>query len=136
VDRVASYWVGIWRDRGDGLPSWSAGASGLLSEHRLPTQQEWDLERESRTLSASRRATLTSAHLAIDGTEAEALSKLDAQFGALFRTEDFKEGRKADSCIDPDRFACFMAKKAETRGPFVLVRCSVDRQVGSDSMVI
>ena len=35
-----------------------------------------------------------------------------------------------------DRFACFMAKKAETRGPFVLVRCSVDRQVGSDSMVI
>jgi hypothetical protein len=33
-------------------------------------------------------------------------------------------------------FACFMAKKMETRGPFVLVRCSVDRQVGSDSMVI
>jgi hypothetical protein len=27
---------------------------------------------------------LTSAHLAIDGTEAEALSKLDAHFGALF----------------------------------------------------
>ena len=34
------------------------------------------------------------------------------------------------------RFACFMAKKTETRSPFVLVRCSVDRQVGSDSMVI
>jgi conjugative relaxase-like TrwC/TraI family protein len=34
------------------------------------------------------------------------------------------------SCIDPDRFACFMAKKTETRSPFVLVRCSVDRQVG------
>jgi enoyl-CoA hydratase len=43
------------------------------------------------------KATLTSAHLAIDGTEAEALSKLDAQFGALFRTEDFKEGRKAEA---------------------------------------
>ena len=37
---------------------------------------------------------------------------------------------------DPDCFACFMAKKTETRSPFVLVRCSVDRQVGSDSMVI
>lgn len=33
----------------------------------------------------------------IDGAEAEALSKLDAQFGALFRTEDFKEGRKAEA---------------------------------------
>ena len=43
------------------------------------------------------KTTLTSAHLAIDGTEAEALSKLDAQFGALFRTEDFKEGRKAEA---------------------------------------
>ena len=28
MDRVASYWVGIWRDRGDGLPSWSAGGLG------------------------------------------------------------------------------------------------------------
>jgi hypothetical protein len=77
-------------------------------------------------------------HLVADIRVAAANTRFgqDAQFGALFRTEDFKEGRKADSCIDPDRFACFMAKKAETRGPFVLVRCSVDRQVGSDSMVI
>jgi hypothetical protein len=43
------------------------------------------------------KTTLTSAHLAIDGTEAEALSKLDTQFGALFRTEDFEEGRKAEA---------------------------------------
>jgi pyruvate/2-oxoglutarate dehydrogenase complex dihydrolipoamide dehydrogenase (E3) component len=26
---VASYWLGIWRDRGVGLPSSSAGGSGL-----------------------------------------------------------------------------------------------------------
>ena len=38
---------------------------------------------------------LASAHLAIDHTEEEALSKLDAQFGALFHTHDFLEGRKA-----------------------------------------
>jgi hypothetical protein len=25
---------------GDGLPSWSADGSGLLPQHRLPTQQE------------------------------------------------------------------------------------------------
>jgi hypothetical protein len=40
------------------------------------------------------------------------------------------------SCIGRDRFACFMAKKTDTGDPFVLVRCLVDRQVGSDSMVI
>src|SRR6266436_4722361 len=28
VERVASYSRGIWRERGDGLPSWSAGGSG------------------------------------------------------------------------------------------------------------
>jgi len=28
MDRVASYWLGIWRDRGVGLPSSSAGGSG------------------------------------------------------------------------------------------------------------
>jgi hypothetical protein len=35
-----SYWLGIWRDRGDGLPSWSAGGLGLLPQYRLPAQQE------------------------------------------------------------------------------------------------
>jgi enoyl-CoA hydratase len=43
------------------------------------------------------KTTLLSAHLAIDSTESEALSRLDAQYGALYRTEDFKEGRKAEA---------------------------------------
>jgi len=43
------------------------------------------------------KTTLASAHLAIDVTEEEALSKLDAQFGALFHTQDFLEGRKAEA---------------------------------------
>jgi enoyl-CoA hydratase len=41
--------------------------------------------------------TLASAHLAIDQTEEGALSRLDAQFGALFHTQDFLEGRKAEA---------------------------------------
>jgi enoyl-CoA hydratase/carnithine racemase len=40
---------------------------------------------------------LASAHLAIDPTEEEALSKLDAQFAALFHTQDFLEGEKAEA---------------------------------------
>jgi enoyl-CoA hydratase/carnithine racemase len=43
------------------------------------------------------KATLLSAHLAIDPAEADALSKLDAQFGALFHTRDFQEGRDAEA---------------------------------------
>jgi enoyl-CoA hydratase/carnithine racemase len=43
------------------------------------------------------KTSLASAHLAIDHTEEEALSELDAQFGALFHTQDFLEGRKADA---------------------------------------
>jgi enoyl-CoA hydratase/carnithine racemase len=43
------------------------------------------------------KTTLASAHLAIDSSQAEALSKLAAQYGALYRTEDFKEGRKAEA---------------------------------------
>jgi enoyl-CoA hydratase len=43
------------------------------------------------------RTTLASAHLAIDASQAEALSKLNAQYGALYRTEDFTEGRKAEA---------------------------------------
>src|SRR6516164_10387668 len=43
------------------------------------------------------KTTLASARLAIDATQAEALSKLSAQYGALYRTEDFKEGRTAEA---------------------------------------
>jgi enoyl-CoA hydratase len=43
------------------------------------------------------KTTLASAHLAIDQGEQEALSKLDAQFGALFHTQDFLEGQKAEA---------------------------------------
>jgi enoyl-CoA hydratase/carnithine racemase len=43
------------------------------------------------------KTTLASAHLAIDSLQAEALSKLTAQYGALYRTEDFKEGRRAEA---------------------------------------
>jgi enoyl-CoA hydratase len=43
------------------------------------------------------RATLASAHLAIDSSETEALSKLNAQYRALYGSEDFKEGRKAEA---------------------------------------
>jgi len=42
-------------------------------------------------------STLTSAHLAIDKSESEALASLDVQYGALYRTEDFIEGRKAEA---------------------------------------
>jgi enoyl-CoA hydratase len=51
-------------------------------------------------------ATRASAHLAIDVSEAEALSKLEAQYRALYSSEDFKEGRKAE---------------AEGRPPFIRV---------------
>src|SRR5271169_5994151 len=40
------------------------------------------------------KATLASAHLAIESSEGEALSKLEAQYRALYRTEDFKEVAK------------------------------------------
>jgi enoyl-CoA hydratase len=40
---------------------------------------------------------LASAHLAIDNPEANALSKLDSQYGALYHTQDFLEGRKAEA---------------------------------------
>jgi enoyl-CoA hydratase len=41
--------------------------------------------------------TLQSAHLSIDQSEAAAFAKLNEQFGGLFRTEDFIEGRKAEA---------------------------------------
>jgi enoyl-CoA hydratase len=43
------------------------------------------------------KTTLASAHLAIDSSQAEAMSQLNAQYGALYRTEDFKEGRAAEA---------------------------------------
>ena len=43
------------------------------------------------------RATLASAHLAIGSSETEALSKLEVQYRALYGSEDFKEGRKAEA---------------------------------------
>ncbi|KRR24360.1 enoyl-CoA hydratase-related protein [Bradyrhizobium retamae] len=43
------------------------------------------------------RTTLASAHLAIDGAENAAYRELDAQYGALYRTNDFLEGRKAEA---------------------------------------
>jgi enoyl-CoA hydratase len=43
------------------------------------------------------KTTLASAHLAVDPAADDALSKLDAQFGALFHTHDFLEGRKAEA---------------------------------------
>jgi enoyl-CoA hydratase/carnithine racemase len=43
------------------------------------------------------KATLASAHQVIDPAEADALSKLGAQYAALYRTEDFVEGRKAEA---------------------------------------
>lgn len=43
------------------------------------------------------KTSLASAHLAIDRSEEEAVSKLDSQFGALIHTQDFLEGRKAEA---------------------------------------
>ena len=43
------------------------------------------------------RATLASARQVIDPIEADALSKLGAQYSALYRTEDFVEGRRAEA---------------------------------------
>jgi enoyl-CoA hydratase len=53
------------------------------------------------------KTTLLSAHLAIDQTEEEALSRLDEQFGALFHTQDFLEGRKAEA---EDRKPVYLGK--------------------------
>jgi enoyl-CoA hydratase len=42
------------------------------------------------------RTSLASAHLAVDPAEDEALYKLTAQYRALFETQDFLEGRRAE----------------------------------------
>jgi enoyl-CoA hydratase/carnithine racemase len=43
------------------------------------------------------KATLAAAHQYVDPVEADALSKLGAQYSALYRTEDFVEGRRAEA---------------------------------------
>jgi 1,4-dihydroxy-2-naphthoyl-CoA synthase len=43
------------------------------------------------------KTTLESAHLSIDESEAAAFARLNEQFGGLFHTEDFIEGRKAEA---------------------------------------
>jgi enoyl-CoA hydratase len=43
------------------------------------------------------KTTLESAHLSIDESEAAAFAKLNGQFGGLFNTEDFIEGRNAEA---------------------------------------
>jgi len=43
------------------------------------------------------KTTLASAHLAVDASHADAMSKLNAQYGALYQTEDFKEGIAAEA---------------------------------------
>jgi enoyl-CoA hydratase len=50
------------------------------------------------------KATLASAHQYIDPVEAEALSKLGAQYSALYRTEDFIEGRRAEAEGRPPQY--------------------------------
>jgi enoyl-CoA hydratase len=42
-----------------------------------------------------------SAHLAIDESEAAAFAKLGEQFGGLFHTGDFIEGREAEAAGRP-----------------------------------
>jgi enoyl-CoA hydratase/carnithine racemase len=43
------------------------------------------------------RATLASAHVALNSSQGEAFTRLDAQYRALYATEDFKEGRQAEA---------------------------------------
>jgi enoyl-CoA hydratase len=50
------------------------------------------------------KATLASAHQMIDPVEADALSKLGAQYSALYRTEDFIEGRRAEAEGRPPKY--------------------------------
>jgi len=50
------------------------------------------------------KATLASAHQMIDPVEGDALSKLGAQYSALYRTEDFLEGRRAEAEGRPPKY--------------------------------
>jgi enoyl-CoA hydratase len=50
------------------------------------------------------KATLASAHQYVDPVEGDALSKLGAQYSALYRTEDFLEGRRAEAEGRPPQY--------------------------------
>ena len=50
------------------------------------------------------KATLASAHQMIDPIEADALSKLGPQYAALYRTQDFLEGRRAEAEGRPPKY--------------------------------
>src|ERR1700730_2850522 len=50
------------------------------------------------------KATLASAHQYVDPVEADALSKLGAQYSALYRTEDSLEGRRAEAEGRPPQY--------------------------------
>jgi enoyl-CoA hydratase len=50
------------------------------------------------------KATIVSAHHVIDPIESDALSKLGAQYTALYSTEDFLEGRRAEAEGRPPRY--------------------------------
>jgi enoyl-CoA hydratase len=81
------------------------------------------------------QTSLASAHLVIDHTEEEALSNLDAQFGALFHTQDFLEGRKAEA---EDRKSVYHGNKARiekkaTRIDVYLDEKSVSVEVASQA---
>jgi len=47
------------------------------------------------------KATLASAHFALDPAERPALSTLSEQYTALYRTQDFLEGRRAEAAGRP-----------------------------------
>lgn len=50
------------------------------------------------------KATLATAHMVIDPVEMDTYSKLGAQYTALYRTEDFLEGRKAEAEGRPPKY--------------------------------
>ena len=50
------------------------------------------------------KATLASAHQYVDPVEADALSRLGAEYSALYRTEDFVEGRRAEAEGRPPKY--------------------------------
>lgn len=50
------------------------------------------------------KATMNSAHQYVDPMEGDALSKLGAQYAALYRTEDFLEGRRAEAEGRPPKY--------------------------------
>jgi enoyl-CoA hydratase/carnithine racemase len=63
------------------------------------------------------QTTLASAHLAVDRSEETAYAELGAQFGALFRTQDFLEGRKAEALRRRQRTVVVVAREAAAIRP-------------------